>query len=47
MQVFLVQCPQCHNKMKFMPFKIDTLFGKKKRCVYCGKTFSIREHIVQ
>ncbi len=44
-QLYIVQCPQCHHQMKYLPLKADTLFGKKKKCVYCGKNFKVREHV--
>lgn len=46
-QTLLLQCPNCKHRMKYLPIKEGTLFGKKKKCVYCGKNFNVREHIVQ
>jgi len=42
--MFLVRCPKCKNKMKYNPLD-GKVKGKKKRCVYCGYTFTI--HIDQ
>lgn len=43
---FLVKCPGCGNNMKF---HTDTkiLADKRKRCVYCGKSFKVKEHILK
>ena len=44
--MFLLQCPKCKNKMKYN--SQGALSEKnKKRCVYCGKSFSVRNHIIQ
>lgn len=41
----LLICPKCKNKMKYQP-----LFGpirdKRKRCVYCGRSFKISDYII-
>jgi hypothetical protein len=42
--MFTVRCPECKNDMRYDP-KLGggspTIVGKKKRCVYCGHTFSV------
>lgn len=41
MKMFLVKCPKCKNNMKYQP-KNEL---KKKRCVYCGHTFTVHSNI--
>jgi uncharacterized Zn-finger protein len=36
-KTFLLICPKCGNKMKY---QTDNPLGKKKMCVYCGKSFT-------
>lgn len=43
--MYLVQCPKCHNRMKYNPKGFD--YRKAKTCVYCGTRFSIRDRIVK
>ena len=43
---FLLMCPNCGNKMKYHTTTI-ILSGKNKRCVYCGKSFSIKDRVVK
>ncbi len=42
---FLVKCPSCGNKMKYHS-TTKILSGKKKRCVYCGRSFSVKDHVL-
>ena len=37
----LVVCPKCGNSQFYIP-KDGKLRGKKKRCVFCGHSFTIR-----
>ncbi|MBN2367789.1 hypothetical protein JXC34_02130 [Candidatus Woesearchaeota archaeon] len=37
--MFLLMCPKCKNKMKYQPR--GSLDGKKKKCVYCGYSFTV------
>jgi transposase-like protein len=39
-------CPKCKNSMNYEG-RGGIVVGKKKRCVYCGKTFGVREHILK
>jgi hypothetical protein len=42
--MLLVKCPRCLHDMKYDPKLTSlqpTVVGKKKRCVYCGMTFSV------
>jgi|SaaInlStandDraft_4_1057021.scaffolds.fasta_scaffold26098_3 hypothetical protein len=40
--MYLVKCPSCKNNMKYQPR--GSLDKKKKRCVYCGKSFTIHSN---
>jgi NAD-dependent SIR2 family protein deacetylase len=40
-----VRCPQCHNSMRYES-KSDFPAGNSKRCVFCNKSFVIRDNIV-
>ncbi|MBI2658096.1 hypothetical protein HYX08_05380 [Candidatus Woesearchaeota archaeon] len=44
--MFLLQCPKCRNQMKYQNKDIS-LISKKKRCVYCGKSFSVNKAIME
>jgi len=44
--MLLLYCPKCRNKMKY-DTKDKSLAKKRKVCVYCGKSFSVIEHIVE
>ncbi|HIH38242.1 hypothetical protein J4460_06945 [Candidatus Woesearchaeota archaeon] len=43
---FLLKCPSCGNSMQYQTSG-TYLDGKRKQCVYCGKGFLVREHIVK
>lgn len=43
--IVLVQCPRCHNRMKYQP-KGGMLDGKTKECVYCGYSMSASKYVV-
>lgn len=44
--MFLLQCPKCKNKMKYQTQKPITE-KNKKRCVYCGKSYTVRDTIIK
>lgn len=44
--ILLLKCPKCKNSMKYMPLK-QGVIGKSKKCVYCGKSFNVRDNIVK
>lgn len=44
-RVFLVRCPKCGNKMKYLPNNLDDFSNKKKKCVYCGHTFAVHKNL--
>ncbi len=46
-KVFTVKCPKCGNTMKFLPLHLDDFSKKKKKCVYCGKSFLVQKNIDQ
>ena len=44
--VFTVRCPRCKHDMLYQPMKSGVVAGSKKRCVYCGMTFSVHSNQV-
>ncbi len=44
--MFILECPQCRHEMKY-DTKDAYLTGKKKRCVYCGKTFDVPKNMIR
>jgi len=44
--MFLLRCPKCRNQMKYHTSCL-ILAGKKKRCVYCGRTYAVKDNIVK
>jgi len=46
MKMLLLRCPKCKNSMKYQSRDM-ILVKKRKQCVYCGKGFSITDHIVK
>ncbi len=42
--MFLLHCPKCGHDMKYMSASVD-LSGKRKKCVYCGKSFGVKDNI--
>jgi len=44
--ILLLLCPKCKHRMKYQA-KSMILAGKRKRCVYCGKSFGIKSQIVK
>jgi len=45
MSIYLLQCPNCKNKMKYSTSGL--LSDKRKRCVYCGHSFKARDRVVK
>jgi len=43
--VYLLQCPECKNRMKYATAGI--LSDKRKTCVYCGKSFKTRDRVLK
>ncbi|MBS3102705.1 hypothetical protein J4458_04645 [Candidatus Woesearchaeota archaeon] len=44
--ILLLKCPKCSNQMKYQSQNM-ILTGKRKRCVYCGKTYNVRNSIIE
>ena len=44
--ILLLRCPKCGHDMKYQA-REDILTGKRKQCVYCGRSFLARKHIVK
>jgi ribosomal protein S30 len=44
--MFLLRCPKCKQKMNYQP-RSKNIISKSKRCVYCGRSFVVRKHIVK
>jgi len=43
--IFLVRCPKCRNQMKYQTTGL--LAGKSKCCVYCNRSFQVKDHLVR
>lgn len=43
--MLLLQCPHCKNRMKYQSIK-GNIAKSRKACVYCGKSFLVKQHIV-
>jgi ribosomal protein S27AE len=39
----ILKCPRCKQSMKYYPIKKQVITSKKKKCVYCNKTFPIHK----
>ena len=51
-RLFLLKCSYCGKEMKYKenlnsPSKLSNLEKKKKNCVFCGKTYSVKDSIVK
>lgn len=44
--MFLLKCPKCGNNMKYDSRGV-ILTKKRKRCVYCGRSFKAGDCIVK
>ncbi|MBI3036849.1 hypothetical protein HYY73_03820 [Candidatus Woesearchaeota archaeon] len=49
--MLLLECPRCHNRMKYQPAKAGSgdgdVFKKVKKCVYCNFSFNVNKSVVQ
>jgi len=45
MKMLILQCPQCKHNMKYQG-RTSVLGGKRKQCVYCGKSFAVKSNII-
>ncbi len=46
MPVFKVKCPHCGHEMLYSS-KTKFVKGKRKVCVYCGKSFEVSSAIIK
>jgi uncharacterized protein YbaR (Trm112 family) len=44
--MFLLKCPKCKNNMKYQT-EDQILTKKVKRCVYCGRSFKVKDRIIE
>ncbi len=44
--MFILQCPKCNNRMRYHT-SAKFLTGKRKKCVYCGFSMSVRESVIK
>jgi len=44
--MFLLRCPKCRHSMKYQG-RTSALKGKRKSCVYCGKSYLVKDAIVK
>gem|GEM_PF-1095639 len=44
--ILILRCPKCKNNMKYNAASI-LLADKRKRCVYCGRSFKIKDNIIK
>jgi primosomal protein N' len=45
MNTYILRCPQCKQRMNYQPR--GELIGKKKKCVYCGKSFTVNRDCLE
>ncbi|MBL7055835.1 hypothetical protein ISS07_02900 [Candidatus Woesearchaeota archaeon] len=44
--LFLLKCPNCKHEMKYDSAG-PVSEKKRKRCVYCGKSYPVRKNILE
>ncbi len=44
--ILLLKCPNCKNNMKYQA-KERILTGKRKQCVYCGRSFKVGDNVIK
>jgi transposase-like protein len=44
--IFLLKCPKCKHDMKYESRGMY-LSGKRKKCVYCGHSFNVKDNLVR
>jgi len=44
--ILILMCPKCKNRMKYQSSNV-ILTGKRKQCVYCGRSFKVRENLIE
>jgi len=45
--MLLLRCPKCKQKMKYDAANNININKKRKKCVYCGKSFKVIDNIVK
>ncbi len=43
----LLRCKHCGNHMKFLARTARSLLSARKRCVYCGKSYAVKDAIIK
>ena len=43
---FLLKCPKCGHSMRYHT-TTRVLSDRRKSCVYCGKSFKVKEHVLK
>ena len=46
MKTLRLKCDKCKHFMNYKPSKAN-LSDLKKKCVYCGKTFSVKKNLIK
>ncbi|MFH1133254.1 MAG: hypothetical protein V1735_02090 [Nanoarchaeota archaeon] len=44
--ILLLRCPHCGHDQKYLTATM-LLREKRRRCVYCGRSFGVADHIVK
>lgn len=44
---FLVKCPGCGHQQKYMSYDSKILKGKTKKCVYCPRSFAVKDRVLK
>lgn len=44
--MLLLRCPKCKQTMKYQAMSM-LLFKKRKKCVYCGFSYKVKDNIVK
>jgi uncharacterized protein YbaR (Trm112 family) len=48
MILLLLKCPQCKKDMKYHTYSSkDSVANKVKKCVYCGRSYKIKDNIIR
>jgi DNA-directed RNA polymerase subunit M/transcription elongation factor TFIIS len=44
--MLVLKCPKCGNRMNYEA-KEGALADKVKRCVYCGRSFKVKDRVIK
>jgi len=44
---FFLKCPYCNRPQSYIPQDKKINPRKTKRCLFCGKTFKVRENLIR